>query len=85
MIDQDHPHPLLRLLGMAVAGGGTAGLLHGFADRALTALIGATITAFFALLVELARPALRRQGERISERVHGPGPVPRPPPPPDAP
>lgn len=78
MIEPDHPIPVLRLVGLAVAGGSTAGLLHGLSDRVITALAGALVTTLFAALLEVLRPALRRHGERLAARVpHPPGPADR--------
>ena len=83
MIDPDHPNPVARLIGLAVAGGASAGVLHGLTDRMLTAFVGAAIATAFAALLELARPALRRHGEHIAQRVRVPDA--RPSHPPDAP
>lgn len=81
MIDQDpEGHPLTRLVQIAIAGGGTAGLLHGLTDRALTALIGALTAVIGGLVLEYFRPTIRRRGELRAERVVGPRPPPSPPP-----
>lgn len=70
MIDHDHD-PLLRLIGLAVAGGGAAGLLHGLADRAVTVLLGTLASAVAAMVLEYIRPIVRRRGERLAQRLHG--------------
>lgn len=74
-------HPLARLLGLSVAGGGTAGLVHGLTGSVFLALLGATLSLLGAAVLEYLRPSIRRRGELRAERLYGPAPS-RPPAPP---